>query len=167
MTATLILDTRGWVVALNDAAVGVLGMCHGQPCHQAVGICDGQGRCMCTEGCVADLDDPRSSQVQHRGWIRGRPARTDCSRAGPHRVCCVELLPLPPEQVEPLTPRQRELLTLAAEGYTDRDMARICGITEDTVRTHLQKARRRLKARSRTEAVARALVMGMLAPDGP
>jgi DNA-binding CsgD family transcriptional regulator len=54
-----------------------------------------------------------------------------------------------------LTPRQRELLGLVAEGYTNGQIARRLSISEGTVRTHLENIYRRLEVTSRTAAIAR------------
>jgi DNA-binding CsgD family transcriptional regulator len=52
-----------------------------------------------------------------------------------------------------LTPRQTSLLQLVREGFTNRQIARRMGLSEGTVRTHLNNIYARLGARSRTEAV--------------
>lgn len=55
-----------------------------------------------------------------------------------------------------LTARQRELLHLVAAGHTNAQIARRLGITEGTVRTHLENIYRLLQVSSRTAAVTRA-----------
>jgi DNA-binding CsgD family transcriptional regulator len=55
-----------------------------------------------------------------------------------------------------LTARQRELLHLVAAGHTNAQIARRLGISEGTVRTHLENIYRLLKVSSRTAAVTRA-----------
>ena len=55
-----------------------------------------------------------------------------------------------------LTPRQWELLHLAAAGHTNAQIARQLGISEGTVRIHLQNIYTRLHVSSRTAAVTRA-----------
>ena len=54
----------------------------------------------------------------------------------------------------PLTPRQRELLVLVAAGWTNRRIGRHLGITEGTVRSHLEHVFERLQVNSRAAAVA-------------
>ena len=56
--------------------------------------------------------------------------------------------PLPP-----LTPRQQDLLCLLAAGHTNTQIARRLGISEGTVRTHLENIYERLHVSSRTAAV--------------
>lgn len=60
-----------------------------------------------------------------------------------------------------LTPRQRELMRLVAAGHTNAKIARQLGITEGTVRSHLEDIYTRLQVSSRAAAVARVF------PDGP
>jgi DNA-binding CsgD family transcriptional regulator len=55
-----------------------------------------------------------------------------------------------------LTPRQNELLRLLAAGRTNSQIARELGISEGTVRTHLENIYEKLGVSSRTAAVTRA-----------
>jgi DNA-binding CsgD family transcriptional regulator len=55
-----------------------------------------------------------------------------------------------------LTPRQNDLLCLVAAGHTNTQIARRLGISEGTVRTHLENIYERLGVSSRTAAVTRA-----------
>lgn len=55
-----------------------------------------------------------------------------------------------------LTPRQTDLLRLVAGGYTNAQIARRMGLSEGTVRTHLENIYARLQVSSRTAAVLRA-----------
>ena len=55
-----------------------------------------------------------------------------------------------------LTPRQKDLLHLVAAGHTNSQIARRLGLSEGTVRTHLENIYTRLHVSSRTAAVTRA-----------
>jgi DNA-binding NarL/FixJ family response regulator len=55
-----------------------------------------------------------------------------------------------------LTPRQTELLRLLAAGHTNAQIARRLGISEGTVRSHLENIYDKLHVSSRTAAVTRA-----------
>ena len=55
-----------------------------------------------------------------------------------------------------LTPRQNDLLHLVAAGHTNTQIARRLGISEATVRTHLENIYEKLHVSSRTAAVTRA-----------
>ena len=55
-----------------------------------------------------------------------------------------------------LTPRQTDLMHLVAAGHTNTQIARRLGISEGTVRTHLENIYEKLQVTSRTAAVTRA-----------
>ena len=55
-----------------------------------------------------------------------------------------------------LTSRQKDLLCLLAAGHTNTQIARRLGISEGTVRSHLEDIYERLNVSSRTAAVTRA-----------
>ena len=56
-----------------------------------------------------------------------------------------------------LTPRQRQVLQLFADGLSTQQAARRLGLSEETVRTHGKASLARMGARDRTHAVAKAL----------
>jgi DNA-binding NarL/FixJ family response regulator len=73
-----------------------------------------------------------------------------------------------PEATPPaplLTGREEEILTLLAGGARNRDIAEKLFISERTVKVHVANLMDKLEARTRTEAVARAMQLGLLAPD--
>jgi len=55
---------------------------------------------------------------------------------------------------ETLSPREREILSLLAKGYMDKEIADILSIAPHTVHTHIRNTYDKLHVRSRTEAVA-------------
>lgn len=61
-----------------------------------------------------------------------------------------------------LTPRETEVLTAAARGMSNKEIARDLGISLHTVKFHLESLTRKLGASGRTEAVAKAIGMGLL-----
>jgi len=65
--------------------------------------------------------------------------------------------------VEDLTPREIEVLTLVADGLTNRAIAQRLGISENTVKFHVNALLGKLGAQSRTEAVVRATRLGLIA----
>jgi len=71
----------------------------------------------------------------------------------------------PPSLVETLTERELEVLSLAAKGYTNKAIGIQLGISDRTVQGHLAKTYQKLQANSRTEAVMRAVSMGLIAAD--
>ena len=63
----------------------------------------------------------------------------------------------------PLTPREREIVELMADGANNRIIASRLAISRHTVKFHVASILAKLGARSRTEAVALALRRGLLA----
>ena len=61
-----------------------------------------------------------------------------------------------------LTPRESEALRLLAEGLPNKAIADRLGISEHTVKFHVNSLMGKLGAQSRTEAVTRATCLGML-----
>jgi DNA-binding NarL/FixJ family response regulator len=64
--------------------------------------------------------------------------------------------------IEQLTPREREVLTLAADGLSNREIAAELEISEHTVKFHLASVFGKLGASSRTEAVRRGFELGLV-----
>lgn len=59
-----------------------------------------------------------------------------------------------------LSGRESEILTLLARGLTGEEIAQRLVLSPETVRTHVRNAMGKLEARTRTEAVVKALEMG-------
>jgi DNA-binding NarL/FixJ family response regulator len=64
-----------------------------------------------------------------------------------------------------LTPRELEVLQLAAKGLRNRDIARVIGRTQETVKVHLKHVMAKLDVTDRTEAVIVALQRGIIHLD--
>ena len=62
----------------------------------------------------------------------------------------------------PFSPREHEVLTLAADGLTNKEIAYRLGISERTVQFHLNSIFNKTTTSSRTEAVALALRNGWI-----
>lgn len=67
--------------------------------------------------------------------------------------------------VEPLTDRELEVLTLTGKGLTNKVIAAHLGISDRTVQNHLANIFSKLQADSRTEAVMRAVSLGLINSD--
>jgi PAS domain S-box-containing protein len=66
-----------------------------------------------------------------------------------------------------LTPRQLDVLRLAADGLSARAIGAALGLAETTVRNHLNLVRFKLDVETREAAVARARELGIIAPSAP
>jgi two-component system, NarL family, nitrate/nitrite response regulator NarL len=65
--------------------------------------------------------------------------------------------------VEPLTPREHEVLVLLAEGLANKALALRLGITESTAKFHVNAILGKLGVESRAEAIVQALRLGLVA----
>ncbi|TMB43221.1 MAG: response regulator transcription factor [Chloroflexi bacterium] len=66
-------------------------------------------------------------------------------------------------QLEALTPREKEVLRLMAEGLPSRGIAAELGISYTTVRTHIRSLGGKLGVHSKLEAIVKAREMGLIA----
>ena len=64
--------------------------------------------------------------------------------------------------IDPLTPRELDVLRLLAEGLPNKGIAERLDVSENTVKFHVNAILGKLGAQSRTEAVTRATRMGLV-----
>ncbi len=70
-----------------------------------------------------------------------------------------------PERPEPLTPREMDVLRLLAQGHSNKEIARILHLVEETVKFHVRHILAKLGVQSRTQAVLAAIRLGMVSPQ--
>ena len=75
-------------------------------------------------------------------------------RAGPSDAALTD--------AEPITEREREVLTLVAQGYSNKLISNSLDIAERTVKSHLTSTMTKLRASDRTHAVVTAVRLGWL-----
>lgn len=89
-----------------------------------------------------------------RGWqgsgLTGKPADLH-----------PEPIPQDHAPIEPLSPREREVLQLMAHGASNRTLARDLVISPATVKKHVSNILRKVGARNRTEAVRHGRRLGL------
>lgn len=64
--------------------------------------------------------------------------------------------------LEPLTPRELDVLRLMASGWSNREIAFALHLAEGTVKNHVSNVLLKLQTKDRTRAVVRALQLGLL-----
>ena len=74
----------------------------------------------------------------------------------------LDATPTPTSLVELLTPREQEVMQLIIDGKTNREIADILVLTEGTVKQYVSSIYRKLKVRSRVQAIARARDLNFL-----
>ena len=64
--------------------------------------------------------------------------------------------------VAQLSDRERDVLSWAARGKTNGEIAEILGLSENTVETHMKHALHKLDVNNKTHGVAKAIILGMI-----
>jgi DNA-binding NarL/FixJ family response regulator len=118
-------------------------------------------------------DDPQVLRSGVRGWLpRNAPsnqiiAAVQAAAAGLVVLAAddVENILAPPRTArgtEALSPREAEVLAMIAEGHSNKAIAYRLGISEHTVKFHVNSIMTKLNAGSRTEAVTLAIRQGLI-----
>jgi DNA-binding NarL/FixJ family response regulator len=96
-----------------------------------------------------------------RAVSRGEPFMTNVAEASLVREWMADDSSGP---AEPLTPREREVLKLIAEAFTNREIGEILHLAEKTVESHRANLMRKLGMRDRVELVRYAIRRGLIEP---
>jgi len=92
----------------------------------------------------------------------------DLARPGPPTsrtmLLARSVLESTPVPASPLTPRQRQVAALVAEGATNRQIARQLGIADKTVEVHLAQIMARLEVHNRAQVATHAVQAGLESP---
>ena len=119
---------------------------------------------------VANGDQPRTEHcvalLAGLATARGLDGRAERLEAGLRRPASLPALARSVAEdaaapQSPLTPRQREVATLVAEGATNRQIARTLGIADKTVEVHLAQIMHRLGVQNRAQVAAHAARSGL------
>lgn len=84
------------------------------------------------------------------------------------RIASLAGVPVPlARTIEPLTPRESEILELLARGFGNKEICQRLHITVQTVKNHVHSILAKLQVGRRREAVRLAYEMGLLIDPGP
>jgi len=113
---------------------------------------------------VIDGQSPVSPSIAHHLLKRFRSRRRQASTPGQPSITPDKSDNDGVEDVERvrLTPREMEVLELIAKGFGYKDIAKLLGITVNTVTSHAQHIYGKLQVKSRSEAVFEAHESGLL-----
>lgn len=108
-------------------------------------------------------DEPAEQLVELlRGIHDGRPPLS----ATIARRILTHFRPVSPAVASPLSPRETEVLTLIARGYTVRSVAEALGMSYNTAAGHLKSIYQKLSVNSRAEAAMEAVRLGVVDSPG-
>jgi len=155
---------NGEVVLQNDVAERALGIGSGRKCWDLMPELDGAEGLPCMAGCARRLL-ARGPGTSVHAAVRVREAA--------HQLTCVAVddrvvSVCSPRPAQPradwmrVTPRESEVLALVADGLTNAQISRELGLSEATVRAHVEHMRVRLGVTTRAALVAACLRTGII-----
>lgn len=104
-------------------------------------------------------DDPGPSRDYIRILLAACSSSTHANQSVPQLFPWSDVQSL----IEPLSDREMEILHLLAAGLSNRDIAHRLVLSSGTVKVHISHIYRKLDVRSRTQAMAKAQTLGILA----
>lgn len=176
----IVIDVRGRVLFVNEAAERLTGIPRreaiGSSCWDVVDGVDAEGKRICSESCAILSRQRRAQAVPCVELLVRAPVGRRRAVLSTLSVVCkgeqalVHLIQASRPTFEPtaervasdLTPRQREVLMLLAEGLSTRELAERLALSPDTVRNHVRRILGALGCHNRLEAVAVARRAGLL-----
>jgi PAS domain S-box-containing protein len=164
-----IVDDRGYFVWVNDAYIDVFGDRRGE--HYSTTVRP-EHRDTVERQFRRKLEGAPVTDYEIDGLLPdGRSVRTEISavRLDPKRyggavfgMAVAHLRPIEPSRTH-LTPRQREVLQLLADGASTDQIAEELVLSRETVRNYVRQILQALRAHSRLEAVVKARREGLVA----
>ena len=127
---------------------------------------EGYVRLFVEEGHADDPPPPRSPLARDHTGLYSSLIKQHSPAVVQNRLIWLELTlhfePRTLELIEPLSPRELEVLQLIAQGLSNREISERLFITISTVKGHNRRIFGKLAVQRRTEAVARAGELGLI-----
>jgi len=163
----LVTGADGTVIAQNKPARRMLGPGTGKPCWDVIGKLEGARRLPCRRGCVLELLGSGIESSQEAQFkLGGQRHQLSCTPTNGMVVCMLSSISSESGEtgkpIESLSPREREILLLLADGETTATAADRLGVGESTVRTHVERMRSKLCVNTRAAVVAEGFRLGYL-----
>jgi DNA-binding CsgD family transcriptional regulator len=160
----IIAGGDGNVIAQNKPARRLLGPGTGKYCWDVMGSLEDTEMLPCREGCVLKLlsvgmDCSQNTQFK----LGGQRHQLSCIPVNGMVVCTLNQMGSEsPKAWQALSPREQEILMLLADGETTSSVADRLGVSESTVRTHVERMRSKLNVSTRAAVVAEGFRLGYL-----
>ncbi len=161
--AILRVGFDGRIRSATSEALRLLGSSIGQACFSVVCAQKPDGGTPCQEGCTQRLLESRVEPNHAVGvTIRGQRYRLYCNQVGEEVIVVLHPSAGVVGEISQLTNREIEVLDCTARGLNSRTAGEELGISPATVRTHAERARKKLNAVTRAQAVAHAINLGLI-----
>ncbi len=162
--ALVIARGDGTVLAQNAPARRLMGEGLGKPCWDVVGGISGAVGLPCAPGGARRLLARRPVRSANtRISLMGECYHLACVPMNAFIVCLLNPGADAPSQAQRLlTSRERDVLQLLAEGKNTTSVSARLGLSESTVRTHVEHMRCKLGASTRAQLVALGFRLGYL-----
>ena len=162
--AVLVVQEDGTIASQNRASLHLLGRKTGQRCWDAVGGLKGAEGLPCQEGCTRKLLASGMDRASHTLFrYAGQHHQLSCLPVDGVVVCALtRSANEQPRDWQSLTPRELSVLHLLAAGETTASSSTVLGLSEATVRTHVEKMRTKLGVNTRAALVAKGFQLGYL-----
>ncbi len=162
--ALVIAREDGTVLAQNAPARRLMGEGLGKPCWDVVGGISGAEGLPCAAGGARRLLARRPVRsTETCVSVLGKRYHLACIPTNDFIVCLLNPgADAPPQARRLLTSREREVLRLLAEGENTTLVSARLGLSESTVRTHIEHMRCKLGASTRAQLVALGFRLGYL-----
>jgi DNA-binding CsgD family transcriptional regulator len=163
--AVWVAQQDGAVSSQNISARRLLGDKRGAACWELIGGLENTEGIPCHMGCVHKLLRSGINRAEHRCIkVRGQRHHLSCIPLAGEVLCLLNhATGEAPESWQALTTREIEVLELIAAGETSASAADVLGLSESTVRTHVEKMLTKLDVSNRAALVARGFRLGYLA----
>lgn len=99
------------------------------------------------------IQKPIKNLRQLNDVIERALARRAATREAGVEASAPRPVPKPPSYVEPLSPRERQILDALSAGFENREIADRLGVSEKTVKNGLTRIYEKLKVKNRTQAL--------------
>lgn len=159
--AILFTDDHGIIARANGAALTRFGACIGKPCAGVVAVRDAVGKPQCSETCARRLLEEPGSTHLSCGRVTASASEVYCTPMGRGVVVSVHPAPSQDGLREALSAREVQVVGEVAAGRSMKEVGARLGLAPTTVRTHLDRAKRKLDAATLPELIARAIRLGL------
>ncbi len=162
--AVVVARNDGVLVSQNATARRLMGPGEGKLCWNVVGGLENAEGLPCRANCVARL---LAAGLEHTQRVHlkleGREHRLTCVPVDDTVVCVLNCnANHDPDKWQTLTDRERDVLSLLAAGDETPAVAKKLGVSESTVRTHVENMRTKHGVRTRAALVALGFRFGYL-----